>query len=389
MASSSGTPASPIQEAEGWWRMLPPLAAAFKALRAPNPLNAIQNVSIANIFWAFLALLAIMVAEIIVIIAGANAPFVDPITQLWNYNFKLYWDSELDWKNLLVCVWYTLGACSSALVVSAFFGYRLGGSASEKKKSTLLGIYCALGTAFICLMVTLSIYGISWIFHLLNLYIFTLLWLPLAVLAVVPFATIWLRRVFARAGLVASKLRLAAFAISIVTSIVGVSAGIQIEAHLNSSLLDHGRQVNKARSSPTPAILQMCTVNDKDVVCAITLFPAKWQGYELIGAWSMSKKIDQDPQDAGNRWLPSLGDDHALPIVSMDGGKDITVELHMPLNKACGPQGSLITNDERYFFVNGRVRGLHQSPQRMRISLDTSGSGLGDMVGDECGKSGP
>lgn len=389
MASSSGTPASPNQEADGWWRMLPPLAAAFKALRAPNPLTDIKNVSIANTFWAFFALLAIMVAEIIVIIAGANTPFVDPITQLWNYNFKLYWDSELDWKNLLVCVWYILGACSSVLVVSALVGYRLGWSALVKKQSTLLGIYCALGTAFICLMVTLSIYGMSWIFHLLNLYIFTLLWLPLAVLAVVPFATIWLRRVFARAGLVASKRGLAAFSISIVTSIAGVSAGIQIEAHLHSSLLDHGRQVNNARSTPTPAILQMCTFNDKDVVCAITLFPSKWQGYELIGAWSMSKKIDQDPQDAGNRWLPSLGDDHALPIVSMDGGKDVTVELHMPLNKACGPRGSLITNDERYFFVNGRVRGLHQSPQRMRISLDTSGSGLGDMVGGECGKSRP
>lgn len=388
MSSSSGNPASPIQETEGWWRLLPPLAAAFIALRAPNPLTAIKNAGIANTFWAFFALLAIMVVEILVIIAGVNAPYVDPITQIWDYNFKLYWDSELDWKILLVCIWYTLGACFFAFIVSALLGYRLGGLPSEKKKSTLLGIYCALGTAFVCLIVTLCIYGMSWIFRLLNLHIFTLLWLSLAVLTTLPFTTFWLHRIFHRAGFVASKRWSAAFAISVATSIVGASAGMQIEAYLNSSLLDHGRQVNKARSTPTPAIVQMCTFNDKDIVCAITLFPSRWQGYELIGAWSMSKKIDQDPQDAGNRWLPSIGDDHVLPIISVDGGKDLTVELHMPLNKACGPQGSLIENEERYFFVNGRVKGVHQSPQRMRISIDTSGSGLGDMIGDECRKSG-
>ena len=120
-------------------------------------------------------------------------------------------------------------------------------------------------------------------------------------------------------------------------------------------------------------------------MCAITLFPLKWQDHGLIGEWEQGTTDARGAKQTHVRWQPARDADRVFALVPMEARKDTTVEIRVAAALACGPQGTLVSNADRFFFTRGRIRGEQRAAGlEMRMLIDNSAKGLGDMVREGC-----
>lgn len=370
-----------------WWNLFPPLAAMHLALRATDPVAQLRAMKY-SAPWTFATLLLAMALTMLVVLAGEYAPFVDPLTGLWDFKFKSLVEPTVDWGVLVPCGLIALAAA----VIVQFVAWAMGRALTaappgHRPEGTPLASYSALAATIFCLLVLVSIHVLGWVSSLLKLHVFVIGWISLMPFFATPFAALGLYRVYRRTPFAKKAGLKAAALISCGAIFACTTGGLLIMERLSAASTEQGRAVNGARALPTAAVVQSCALSDPNIVCAITLFPAQWQDYELIGDWELGTvdskggKVVRRPM----RWRPAQAADRVLALVPLEAGKDVTVEVSVPSAVACGEQGIAISNDDRFFFMRGRVRGqLRTSGMELRLRIDNAPEGLADLVKPQC-----
>lgn len=365
---------------------LPPLKAGIRVLKSTNPFKAAREET--HTWWGTcVALGLIMVFAMLVILASDSAPNVNPWTSLWTLKFRLNVEPEFNWPVLLQCALYALSACIIGYLTSCLGGLQLSGGASATRTHAIrLAGYAALGAAFSYLVVLVLVLALGWVLYALNFRIFVYGWMTLAAVVVLPLTTWGIRKVFLRTPLPMKTSILTPLAISMATITSCALAAILIDDVLTDAWIKQGRTVNNIRGTPTAATVQACARASEDIVCAITLFPTKWQDYELIGDWKLGSvpKVDGKHQ-ARFEWRPVKESEHQFARISLESQKDVTVEIRTAASVACKASGTTVIDDDRFFAVSGRILGVQQTaPQEMRVRIDNAASGFVDLMKDAC-----
>jgi hypothetical protein len=134
------------------------------------------------------------------------------------------------------------------------------------------------------------------------------------------------------------------------------------------------------------AIVQACTKAPPDIVCAVTLFPVKWQDYELIGPWKLGSVPDaKRGHQPHSDWRPAKELEREFAYVTVESRKDMTVEIRAASAAVCNPSGTTITEADQFFAMRGRVLGEQRTvPQEMRLRIDNAGAGFAGMMKEAC-----
>lgn len=365
---------------------LPPLKTAIKVLRSHDPLEASGQ---ENHSWLsmFMALSVLMMISMLVILASDGAPFVNPVTSLWTNKFEFNVIPSRNWPVLLHCATYAIGACATGYLTSRLAGLGLTGEVrATREKAIRLAGYAALGAAFTYVITLLLIAALGWMLYALKFTIFIFGWMTMAAVVVLPVTTWGMMKIFRRTPLPRKSDVLLPLTISIATIMACAIGAISIMNNLNEALLKQGRTVNSVRGTPTAAVVQTCARVSMDVVCAVTLYPTKWQDYELIGDWMLGNAAKpNDSHQAHFRWHPAKETDRQFALITLESRKDITIEIRIAANLVCKPDGTNIANNDQFFAVQGRVLGeQHTAPQEMRLRIDNTGPGFAEMMEQAC-----
>lgn len=365
---------------------LPPLKAALKVLRSPTPLKTLTQEK-HSWYGLPVALCLIMVFAILLILANEGAPFVDPWTSLWTNKFELNVTPVLNWPVLLRCAGYVISACAISYGGSILAGFQLNeGSSANRQKAIRLAGYASLAAASIYVVILLVIFALGWILYFLKFRIFIFGWMTIAAVALLPITTWGISKVFRRTTLPRSSSFLPPLTISMTTITMCALGAIFVMDGLADASRKQGRAVNSARNNPTAAVVQTCNKLATDVVCAVTLFPTKWQDYELIGDWKLGTILSTNSgHQARFYWHPVKEADHEFALVNVESRKDITIEIRIATNIVCIHGDTNITKDDQFFAVQGRVRGEQRNaPQEMRVRIDNGEPSFENIIKQVC-----
>lgn len=365
---------------------LPPLIRAAKVLMSPDPLKAAgqENHSWYSIFAAFgLAMTFAMLA----IMSSDGAPFVDPWTSFWMYKLKFNVQPSYNWEVLLRCAACVIGACTISYLVSLFSGMQLKDEPREtRQRAVRLAGYAALCTAYTYAVTLLLICALGWLLYLFKMPIFIFGWMMASTIIVVPFTAWRMAKILERTSLRRKSRILFSLSISTATITSCLAGAIFAMDSLEAGPLKYGRAVNVARNMPIPVVVQACAKTSTNIVCAVTLFPGKWQGYEIIGDWKLEgapKPTDGHPVRLS--WHPGKESDRQFALVTVEARKDVTIELHIAASSVCKPDGTFIAKDDRFFAAQGRVLGeQHDAPKQMRLRIDNTELGFVGMMEQAC-----
>lgn len=365
---------------------LPPLRAAFKVLLDPDPLAAAGR---ENHSWygTLIALCLIMTFAMLVILAGDSAPFVNPFTALWTNKFEFNIIPSPNWPVLIRSASFAIFACVFSYIVSCICGKLLNSWAGENDKHAVrLAGYAALAAASGHAAMLLLISAFGWVLYFIKFHIYVLGWMTIASVVLIPCTTWAIAKVFRRTSLVQRMNILLPLAISMTTIMACTCGAIFIMKGLSESLMKQGRTVNNMRSIPTAAVVQTCAKTSADVVCAITLFPRKWQDYELIGEWKLGNVTNPNAtHQAHFYWHPAKETDRKFALVTLDSGKEITVEISIEANLVCKADGTNIANDDLFFAMKGRVIGIQKNvSQEIRLRIDNAEPAFVDIMKQVC-----
>lgn len=365
---------------------MPPFKSALKILRSPSPLTAAGQER-HSWYGMYVALSLVMLFAMVILLASDGAPFVDPWSSLWTYKFEFHVFPSRNWPVLIRCASYAVLACSVGYLGSLLAGLQLHAGARATRAHTIrLAGYAALFCGFIYVLTLLLIFAIGWVLYLLKIRVYIFGWMTIAAVALLPVTTWGSTRIFRRTSSLQNASMMPALTISMTTVTMCAVGAIFIMDGLADASIKQGRMVNSARNTPTAAVVQTCAKASADLICAITLFPAKWQDYELIGDW----KLGSVPDTSGIHkphfyWHPQKQADREFALVDVDSHKDITVEIRIPMNAVCKPDGTNIAIDDQFFSVQGRVRGEQRNaPQDMRIHIENGAPAFIDMVTQVC-----
>ena len=352
---------------------LPPLKAAVKVLRAADPLTA-AGAGKHSWFGSLIALLILMLLAMLVMLAGDSAPFVDPVTSLWTNKFEFNVTPTLNWPVLVKSGLCVVFACMVSYLTSYLAGWQLNDwKWATRKNAVRLARFAGLATALAYLVVLLLISVLGWILYLLKFRIFFFGWMTMGAVVLLPFTTWGIAKVFRRTSLPQKSSILPPLAISVATIITCATGAVFIMDGLTQALLKQGRTVNSARNTPTAAVVQTCAKATADIVCAVTLFPTKWQDYELIGEWKLGSVNSDGTHKARFYWHPAKETDRQFAFVTLGSRKEVTVEIRIDATLICKTGNTNISNDDKFFLVQGRVLGeQHNSPQEMRLRIDNT-----------------
>jgi hypothetical protein len=324
-------------------------------------------------YGTFVALVLIMMFAMLLILASDGAPFVSPWTSLWTNKFEFNVMPSRNWPVLGACAGYAILACVVSYVGSMLAGVQLnGGTKGTRRKAIRLANYAALGAAFAYVVTLLVIGALGWILSALKFRIFMFGWMTIAGVVLLPVTTWGIAKIFRRTSLLRKSSIFPPLTISITTITMCAIGAIFIMDGLTDALLKQGRAINGARNTPTAAVVQTCAKVSIDIVCAVTLFPTKWQDYELIGDWKLGNVINPNARHQAHfYWHPAKEADRNFALVNLESRKDTTVEIRIAANLICRPDGTSIADSDQFFTVQGRVHGeQHNAPQEMRIRID-------------------
>ncbi|MED5614525.1 hypothetical protein [Janthinobacterium sp. P210005] len=365
---------------------VPPLKAAFKVLKSPQPLAAI---GLENHSWYGMpiALFLIMIFAISILIAGDGAPFVDPFTAIWTYKFELHIFPVRNWTVLILSTMYAVLAWVCSYIAIFLAGTLLNGGISGTNKQALrLAGYAALAIACGYAVVLFVFSALGWILYFFKIRIYIWGWMAIATVILIPFATWGVAKAFRRTSLINNSSILPPLVISTTTILACALGAIFIMETLNEAFMKQGRTVNNLRSTPTAAIVQTCARESTDIVCAVTLFPIKWQDYELIGDWKLGNITNPNAtHQARFYWHPAKETDRKFALVTLESRKDVTVEIRTEANRVCKTDNTQVANDDRFFAIKGRVLGIQQNAvQEMRLRIDNAEPSFVDIMKQVC-----
>jgi hypothetical protein len=365
---------------------IPPLKAAIRVLRAPDPIKAAGDEN-DSWFGIFVALAFIMIIAMMVLLAADGAPFVDPWSSIWRDKFAFFVVPSYNWPVLLRSAAYVICACTIGYLGTLAAGLDLSGRARATRKQAIrLAGYAGLGAVAAYAATLLLLTALGWILFALKLHIFVFQWMTIAAVVVLPLTTWAIVRIFRRTSLPGNKSVLSPLTISMTAITTCALGAIFIMDGLTEAFVEHGRTVNSVRNTPTAAVVQTCAKTSSDVVCAVTLFPAKWQDYELIGDWKLGNDLKASGMQAGRfRWHPAKDAERQFPMITLESRKDITVEIRIAADLVCTGAGTHITKDDQFFAVQGRVLGEQRTaPQEMRLLIGNAAPGFAEMMKQVC-----
>ncbi|WP_426990869.1 hypothetical protein ACKI2N_030240 [Cupriavidus sp. 30B13] len=353
---------------------------------SPDPLKAAGQ---ENHTWysIFAALGLTMTFAMLVILSSDGAPFADPWTSLWINKLKFNVQPSYNWEVLLRCAAWVIGACTIGYLVSLFAGMQLKDEPREtRERAVKLAGYAALCTAYTYAVTLLLICALGWLLYALKIPIFIFEWMIASTIIVIPFTTWQMAKILQRTSLRRKSRILFSLLIStttITSCLVGV---ILVMDSLDAGLLKYGRAVNAVRSTPVAVVVQACAKASTDVVCAVTLFPGKWQDYELIGDWKLEDvPKPNDGHPVRLNWHPGKESDRQFALVTLAARKDVTIEIRIAASLVCKPDGTFIAKYDRFFAAQGRVLGeQHDVPQQMRLRIDNRELGFVEMMEQAC-----
>jgi len=366
--------------------VIPPLKAALIVWRSPTPATSAAAQKYSK-YGLPLAIALLMAMAIALLVASDGAPFVAPWTSLWTYKFELHVNPSYDWEVLAWCIGYSLGAYVVAGIVTWLIGLMLrrwlGGA---NPPGVRLAAYAALGALGIYLAAQLLALSAGWILYALNVPVFIFGWLAIAAILALPLATWGIRRLFRRATLSVNVGIIFPLVISTATILSSVLAASFIIEELSDAAMARGREVNVMRSTPMPVIAQNCVKASEDVVCAFSLFPGQWQGYELIGDWRLGAVPSlQAGHQARFDWRLPEEAGRVFGLAKLEAEKDMTLELRTSAARLCTKEGTQLRTDEMFFSVLGRVLGVQRNaPQDLRLRIDNVKGGFVEMVKKAC-----
>lgn len=365
---------------------VPPLIRAAKVLMSPDPLKSAgqENHSWYSIFFA---LGLTMTFAMLVILSSDGAPFVDPWASLWTHKLKFNVQPSYNWEVLLRCAAWAIGACTTGYLFSLLAGIQLKDEPREtRERAVKLAGYAALCTAYTYVITLLLVCALGWLLYALKMPIFIFGWMIASAILVAPLATWGMVKILQRTSLRPKSRVLFSTLISATTITSCLIGTTFIMSSLEVGLLKHGGAVNAMRGTPIPVVIQACASAQTDVVCAVTLFPGEWQGYELIGDWTLENApLTHDLPAVRHDWRPSKEPDRPFALVTIEARKDVTVEIRIATSSVCKQQGTFITKDHRFFAVRGRVRGeQHNAPKHIRLRIDNTESGFVEMMERAC-----
>lgn len=368
-----------------WWNLIPPLAAAVKTLRSPAPFTEIRDKSVSQ-FWTYCVLALPLFLTMMIIWAGDLAPYVDPVSAIWLHRIKLFVVPTANWSVLSQIAAIAIAAVAMACGASALAGARLGDrQRGERRHAITLSAYATFGAAVMYLVLMLTVYGIGWLLAAIQIRIYVLAWMIFASFAFVPICSQWLVGLFRRTTLPRLGHFSSALLISsgvMTTCLVGALHSLN---RADAAMHNYGVSVNHARQTATATIVQACEKAADDIVCAVTLFPEKWQDYELIGNWTLGEINEAGVKLTDLQWQPTHDANHAFAVVALTARQDVTVEIRVKANSVCTAQSSQALEQDHFFFVTGRIRGEQtRSPLQLRLRIDNTPETLADLVRQSC-----
>lgn len=370
------------------WAMviLPPLRTALTVMTATDPLLAVQDEKHSQ-YGLPIAVAVVMTVATVLLLASDGAPFVGPFDALWTYKLEPHVVPSVNWPVLLWCFAYVVIAWLVAVAATVLAGLKLNNGVVARRRLVIRFTgYAALCAACAYLATSLLIVAIGWSLHFLKVYTFMLGWMWLAPLLVIPSTTFALRKVFLRTALPHAGGVLWPLSVSMAVIASSVISSIWIMNELAEASLAHGRTVNVIRNTPTAAVVQTCTRTGADIACAVTLFPAKWQDYELIGDWKLGKVVDaKTGHQKRFTWRILSEHDNVFPVVTLHAEQDTTVEIRITRSQVCNGQDTKVDTSDRFFAIQGRVRGQQRVvPQEMRLRIDNPEPGFVNMMHQAC-----
>lgn len=363
-----------------------PFISTLEVLRAPDPLDAAKKAMHA---WhgMFAALGLLMALSMLLILAADGAPYVYPWDAIWTYKFAFFVTPSKDWNVLIPCALFALAALGIAAFGSWLVGLQLRGMTGAATKDVqILVEYTAIGAAATFVMMLLLASAIGWILFAFGVRIYVFGSLALAGLLSIPLTAWQIRKIFQRTTLSGTSGWLSPIAISAVTILTSMLAAIFVMNWLAEGFSTRGKTVNSIRNGPTVTVVQACSPAANDIVCAVTLFPGKWQDYELIGAWRLGRLTNSGRNLLTHvSWHPANATNLAFPLVKLESNKDMTIEIRIGASLVCTSPGTSIVGDDQYFAVQGRVLGERRNvPQQMLLRVDNARGAFAEMLKQAC-----
>ena len=364
---------------------IPSFKTALRVLRSPDPLTTAAQEKHAWLGF-YTALLLLMATAMGVIIAADMAPYLNPWNALWTAKFAFFIVPSYDWPVLISCALCVLGALAIAVLASWLVGMQLGdGSTVPKDQVRNLAGYAAMGAAGTYALSLFLVSATGWMLSAFGIQVFIFNWLGLAAIAAIVFTTWQIRTLFLRTSLPKKSGWWLPVTISTTTILTCTLGAIFVMNCLTEGFATYGRTVNRARAAPTAAMVQNCAKISTDIVCAITVFPKKWQDYELIGDWRLGTRTSGDKFQSHSSWHPAKETDRAFALIKIASNQDITVEIRIATSIVCKPGGSHLADSDQFFAVQGRVLGeTHNAPQKMYILINNANTGFAASLKNAC-----
>lgn len=365
---------------------VPSFLNAFQVLKNINPLDVIKASGI-KLYGLPIALLMLMLVAWIILLAGESVPFNSPYDAVWTYKFEQFYPPK---KGSWVVLWALLGVLIPYLFVNlvclAVAGYL---NDWQRTKETvhlaLLAGYTVMAVLFTFILTLLLVTGAGWLASLFNSHFFVLRWLIVSTCLLLPLTTWGILKILQRTPATHKPKLVGALLISCVTLLGSTWGALYTIDYLTKAMLSQGSKVNGARNAPTGAVVQECLKDATDIVCAVTLFPSKWQDYELIGDWKLGSVDDKRNHHVHSTWSSAKEADRKYALLHLEAGKDLTVEIRSQLSSLCTAGKATVKKDDIFFIVRGRIRGVqHLLPQEMRLRVDNMNNSFSAMLDKAC-----
>lgn len=369
---------------------LPPLTRAVRVLTSRDPLAAAAQED--HPWYSVLAAFGVaLTLAMLVIMSSDGAPFVDPWRSLWELKLKFNVQPTYNWEILLRAAGCVVGAWVICYWVSRLAGQQLDDEPrGTRSKAIKLGSYAALCVAYAYTALLLLVCALGWLLFAFKVTVFVFGWLIASTMVFAPVAVFALERIIRRTPLSRKSRILFSVAVGIVpVSSCFVGATFAMDS-LDAGPQKYGQAVNESRRYPISMVVQACQKASPNIVCAVTLYPGKWQDYELIGDWTVEDvPTTNNKPTAHLDWQPGKDSDRQFALVKVESRKDVTIEIHVPVSTACKSTGSVVTKDTHFFAVQARVLGeQHNAPKQVRLRIDNAELGFTQMMERACASNG-
>lgn len=369
------------------WRLkfFPPLVTAFLVLLSDDPKRTIENNKHSSI-WIFFALVVAITLSVITLLSGKYAPWVSPITSVWDYLFKPFITPKIDYGVMSLVALAIFTSSGIAYLICCWIGRKLAG---RRKKdvpiATNLAISCAIVSAFVCVASAILIQAIGWAIKAINIYLYVDRWTFFAAIAITSAFALWFPKIFKKAGYTAQTPYFYSWLLASYVAVPSFIGAYIVDGSLSSSMLERGRAINHARQLPIGAVAQVCRPFSQTLTCAITLWPQRWQDFELIGPWKLGTTDTNNKPLIHSTWEPTHLDGKALPVISLEAGKDSTFEINIPLTDACAGSRTRVSDSDGFFFILGRVKGEQRLASiELSVRLDNQNPPFPELLNDAC-----